>query len=613
MLNRSTMASLPVKDSSSVLQNHKVSAHIYKEPSRLVEFTWELMKIRAAGKYTDVTVDVNGNEFKCHRLILAASSPFFQALFKHDEKAKTSGQVCLPSLSPVGFEALLNYMYSDQVEITADNAIDILVTADYLGFESLVKFCASFLLQHINEGNCLRLQHVGQLHSCEALSRAAYQYAVDHFSAVIKEEEFPNITLQMLVNLLKARGLNMGSEYIIMDAIFKWMSSNQDLTDDSIQDLINCVNWSELTCNEVHSFIDSYRSEFPSPAVIKFMENALKLYEPSENLPQITRLKEIIVVVPRDTNPAHNQVRNMISYFDPNNSKWSDLTNLPFETMELFSVASLGNKIYITGGMDKTSHVECKNVWRYDIETNVWCEIQPMLKARYNHSSVSMGAHLFAVGGCRDSRSKHLRRDGEMYSLETEQWEMIKSPVDVSGIGRCALVPFEGRLYMLGGSQTYTTQYKTMGVSKQAYTAAQYYNPKQDEWSHDHSLSAELDRVGIKVGMGDCLTTDGLLIFLDDGPGKGKRHKVYNQITQKIEDFILVQGYHRFCGAVLTQGGKIVCTGGVESTLKAHDMVHQYDLHDSQPVWQVLPSLPHRLSHHTSLIMYKAESLHVQS
>ena len=75
-----------------------------------------LKKILSDQEFTDVTlVTEDGKDINAHRVVLSASSHFFQQVFKRNPKPQTL--IYIDNVSHVVLEALVHFMYTEQVKI----------------------------------------------------------------------------------------------------------------------------------------------------------------------------------------------------------------------------------------------------------------------------------------------------------------------------------------------------------------------------------------------------------------------------------------------------------------------------------------------------------------
>jgi len=91
--------------------------------------------------FSDVTLWVEGKPIKCHRLILAAASPYFQKLFREFEQHGCSQEIIIPLL---GFrfsdvQTILEFIYNGEFEVRNEDFQSILGVAVFFEIQCLME------------------------------------------------------------------------------------------------------------------------------------------------------------------------------------------------------------------------------------------------------------------------------------------------------------------------------------------------------------------------------------------------------------------------------------------------------------------------------------------
>ncbi|XP_078581817.1 uncharacterized protein LOC144865132 isoform X1 [Branchiostoma floridae x Branchiostoma japonicum] len=108
--------------------------------------------LRNLGLFCDVTLEVEGKLFRCHQVILAASSTFFQTLFTQQQAAiKQAQPIDLPVVKATAFLQLLDFVYTSELSLTVQTAIDLLSAASLLQMGPLVEAVSHYLKTHVGD------------------------------------------------------------------------------------------------------------------------------------------------------------------------------------------------------------------------------------------------------------------------------------------------------------------------------------------------------------------------------------------------------------------------------------------------------------------------------
>ena len=124
----------------------------------------------------DVIIDVRGTTFESHKLVLAARSPVFHAMFENDliEKKTNTLEVC--DIEPEVFSQVLRFVYTDEVNNLDDLAADLLAAADKYMLTLLKSKCEISLAQNVTLENCSELLMLAHLHSANGLKKVLLDF-----------------------------------------------------------------------------------------------------------------------------------------------------------------------------------------------------------------------------------------------------------------------------------------------------------------------------------------------------------------------------------------------------------------------------------------------------
>ncbi|XP_014344828.2 zinc finger and BTB domain-containing protein 10 isoform X1 [Latimeria chalumnae] len=122
------------------------------ENSYCYQLLQELNEQRKKGILCDVNIVVNGNVFRAHKNILVAGSRFFKTLycFTRKESCDQTTVTHLDVVAVQGFSVILDFMYSGNLVLTSQNAIEVMSVASYLQMTDVVQSCRDFIKDALN-------------------------------------------------------------------------------------------------------------------------------------------------------------------------------------------------------------------------------------------------------------------------------------------------------------------------------------------------------------------------------------------------------------------------------------------------------------------------------
>ena len=156
--------------------------------------------------FYDFRIVCNDNtEVKCHKIILASQTKYFEGLFRQQR----SDQIQLDFQSDA-VKTCIRYLYTEDLSITGDNVQDILVVANYLLIPKIVRRCVSYILDNMDISNCIDILNLGdQLNMPEISGEASDAISFSLGSVFEDENNFKNTPLHLFKSLLSNENVTL--------------------------------------------------------------------------------------------------------------------------------------------------------------------------------------------------------------------------------------------------------------------------------------------------------------------------------------------------------------------------------------------------------------------
>lgn len=418
----------------------------------------KLNLFRREAAFTDAILCVGNEEFPVHRNVLAVSSPYFKAMFSSDLRESREAKVLFNEISPLTLRRLVDYAYSGQLEVTQENAQELLAAGSLFEYPAIVDICCKFLHKQLHPSNCIGIEHFAQLHSCKKLHEDSHKYTLDNFSIVVEYDEFLILPKDRLLAYISSDLIDVRSEETVYDAVMRWMHhdlSNRKQYLYEILELVRLpiVDRQYLQVIEQDSLIQSCEKSLL--LVTEAQKHHESIYDQqgkrrrSMQAQQVhprpsTVAKEVMVVV----GGINGFITQGVEMFDPQKDKWSSVDDLP-QPVSWYSVATVDNSILVTGGILDGRIVS--NVWRFDATKRTWSAAASLLKPRARHTSASVDGKLYIIGGISYDDRVVDREDIDRYDPVTDSWVVV---------GQCPfprkqsrIVPYSTTLIEIGGLQ----------------------------------------------------------------------------------------------------------------------------------------------------------------
>ncbi|XP_017478379.1 PREDICTED: ankyrin repeat and BTB/POZ domain-containing protein 1-like [Rhagoletis zephyria] len=101
----------------------------------------------------------------------------------------------LGDISAEAFEALLCYIYTNNTALSLESAFDLLMQADVYLINSLKKFCANFIGEHIDQLNVIDIIKLARELNLPKLEKTATQHIANNLQQYISNEEFHKLVV----------------------------------------------------------------------------------------------------------------------------------------------------------------------------------------------------------------------------------------------------------------------------------------------------------------------------------------------------------------------------------------------------------------------------------
>ncbi|XP_072285320.1 zinc finger and BTB domain-containing protein 34-like [Pyxicephalus adspersus] len=102
----------------------------------------QLNELRMQGKLCDIIVHIQGQPFRAHKAVLAASSPYFR---DHSALSTMSGLSISVIKNPNVFEQLLSFCYTGRMSVQLKDVVGFLTAASFLQMQCVIDKCTQIL------------------------------------------------------------------------------------------------------------------------------------------------------------------------------------------------------------------------------------------------------------------------------------------------------------------------------------------------------------------------------------------------------------------------------------------------------------------------------------
>ena len=186
-------------------------------------------------------------EFKAHRSVLSAASPFFLKLLQSDMKENREGIVRFEEISSALMEDVLEFIYTGSVEVNQKNSKDLIVAANYLFIPGLRNVSGKFLGRQMSKSNCISTFYFAAMYQCDELMTNTRKFIHANFASVAEMDEFLNLKAKEVERWISSDEISVAVEADVFKIVLKWIEQNKTERKTSFEELFRHVRLAFLS------------------------------------------------------------------------------------------------------------------------------------------------------------------------------------------------------------------------------------------------------------------------------------------------------------------------------------------------------------------------------
>ena len=184
-----------------------------------------------------VPVSIGESESKkvipAHKFVLAISSPVFFAMF-YGQMAETKDSIELPDCEYESLLELFRFMYSDIVNLSGSNVMQVLYLANKYLVPSLVKKCKEYLRSNLIASNVFCILPHAQKFEDKDLEDRCWKVIEEQTEEAMTSDEFVTVERSVNESVVKREVMNV-TEVELFKAVNRWATKEcerQGMTSD---------------------------------------------------------------------------------------------------------------------------------------------------------------------------------------------------------------------------------------------------------------------------------------------------------------------------------------------------------------------------------------------
>jgi len=151
----------------------------------------------------------DGAEINSHKIILASQTQYFGALFRQENpdyaKLDFSGDI---------IKKCVDFLYTEEIDVNGDNVQDVIVFANYVMINEIVKLCEQFIINNLDLTSCIDVLKLGDFLGNSTIIHEANNLICRNFQTIFSQtEELHLIPLHLFKQILSSDKLLLYSEH----------------------------------------------------------------------------------------------------------------------------------------------------------------------------------------------------------------------------------------------------------------------------------------------------------------------------------------------------------------------------------------------------------------
>lgn len=283
--------------------------------------------LRQDEELCDVELRAGDTKIFGHKVVLAAISDYFKAMFTGKMEESFVRTIYLHDIDEKSVAHLIDFAYSGHISININNVESLLITANILHVSKVITACSEFLVRQLHPSNCLGFLEFSERLSLLELKRSCLEFAAENFMDLVQYEEFGYASFQTVKTLISNENIIISSEDHTFDFIEKWILFDKKNRIIYFNELFEEINISMLSVTSLIRLLSNSvtirtdLSKLKLQYMLKMRRNPKRLNDVfyQKSLKQRRKSNSIIVMGGKDSylNPL-----STVSRFDINKKLW---------------------------------------------------------------------------------------------------------------------------------------------------------------------------------------------------------------------------------------------------------------------------------------------------
>ncbi|TGZ39145.1 hypothetical protein CRM22_011262 [Opisthorchis felineus] len=445
-----------------------------------------LNELRQTGQFCDVTLKAGSKTIFAHRVVLASSSHYFNAMFSHPVLESYSECVTIQDVDEAALVHIVEFIYTGDLLVNEETVETLLPASNLLQLPFVRDACCQFLQSQLQPENCLGILRFAKFHNCNDLWETTRHFAEDNFAKVASScDEFAELSTTELEQLISSDRL-IASEGQVLEAVRRWVGHDLGKRQKAAKRLFERVRFGLLSRDEIVRLGRSAEFLSSNPWCKDLLLQAAIYHLSTSNGEELMALEqfrhrrstsEVLMVIAGflDSDLASVEtfdfrtglwttVPDDETVVQSNTSLFPAVPDIP-RARSFCGVAVLQRQVYVIGGCINGNAIRFVDI--YDTVENSWIRGPELRRKRDEVGVAVLGQKIYAIGGFDGSKALY---SAEVLDVESGTWRSIASMSCARR--RLGVACLDDKIFAVGGE-----------LDDQILCSAEYYDPSTNMWT----------------------------------------------------------------------------------------------------------------------------------
>ena len=202
-------SSAKTDDTENEIKGTKISAEMCScSMYHFDDILRNLSDLKNSSKFCDFVIKIGDEVIPVHRVVLAASSLYFDAMFSHNMKEKNDGVLKIEGVDLEAAKICINFIYTGTADFSDsfEFAENLIYASELFQLRDLTIMFCNFMTENVCVENCLRCIEITKRYSLKAFIPFFRRYFELNFSEVVNcSKELVEVNEGFLYDLLSEK------------------------------------------------------------------------------------------------------------------------------------------------------------------------------------------------------------------------------------------------------------------------------------------------------------------------------------------------------------------------------------------------------------------------